>query len=251
MIFIVAKLISMINTTKIYLVTNIDNDPNKVYIGKTKNSTRELNHKARFGPQITFNYIDEVNSLDHNDWEPLETKWIQHYTDLGYNVVNQNKGGGGPEFHTKYTCDKISKSKTGQKYPKEHGEKLSKAFKGRTVSKEVREKISKSSKGISRNKGKKPLLGKHPSLETRQKMSKPKSSTINMKKSVEVAHKIAIAHHKPIIQYDLNNNLIKEWSSVKEAAESLMKNNGGISSALTGVNKTAYGYIWRYKMQST
>lgn len=30
--------------TKIYLVSNIDNDPNKVYIGKTKNS-REYNHK--------------------------------------------------------------------------------------------------------------------------------------------------------------------------------------------------------------
>ena len=85
----------MINTTKIYLVTNIDNDPNKVYIGKTKDS-RENKHKKIFGSQITYTYIDEVNSLNKEDWEPLETKWIQHYIDLGYDVVNiRRKGGSG------------------------------------------------------------------------------------------------------------------------------------------------------------
>lgn len=238
----------MISITKIYLVTNIDNNPNKVYIGKTKNQSREADHKRIFGNQIMFEYIDEVQSLFRKDWEPLETYWIEQFRQWGFIVMNSNKkGGGGPEYHTDSTKQKISESKIGKKYPKEHGEKLSKAFKGRTVSEEVREKISKNSKGISRNKGHKFNLGKNHSEETKQKMSKPKSSTVNMKKSIETIHRIAIAHYKPIIQYDLNNNLIREWSSVKEAAKSLKKGNGGISSVLIGVQKTAYGYIWKYK----
>jgi hypothetical protein len=59
--------------TKIYLVTNINDNPNKAYIGKTKNS-RENNHKKAFGNNIKYNIIDEVESLNRNDWEPLETK---------------------------------------------------------------------------------------------------------------------------------------------------------------------------------
>jgi len=51
----------MINITKIYLVTNIDNDPNKVYIGKTKTRWgRESKHKQKYGSQIVYSYIDEI-----------------------------------------------------------------------------------------------------------------------------------------------------------------------------------------------
>ena len=102
------------NTTYIYLVTNCYNDPNKVYIGKTKN-TRKNNHKYTFGYQINYDYIDKVNSLDKKDWKPLEIKWIQHYKNLGYEVLNKNNGGGGPSFLTDEIEQKISKSNKGRK----------------------------------------------------------------------------------------------------------------------------------------
>jgi hypothetical protein len=99
----------MINTTKIYLVTNIDNDPNKVYIGKT-NKSREKAHKRTFGSQIIYTYIDEIFSLDRQDWKPLESKWIQYYIDLGYNVVNKRKvGGSGPEYYSEEIRQKMRK----------------------------------------------------------------------------------------------------------------------------------------------
>ena len=101
----------MINTTKIYLVTNIDNNPNKVYVGKTINS-RLSHHKQRFGSQITYTYIDEIQSLNHKDWKQIESKWIQYYVNLGYTVLNKNKGGNGPEYLTKEARNKISISKT-------------------------------------------------------------------------------------------------------------------------------------------
>ena len=55
--------------TKIYLVENCYEDPNKVYIGKEKNnkgrhSSRNYDHKKRFGNDIIFTYIDQVDSLN-------------------------------------------------------------------------------------------------------------------------------------------------------------------------------------------
>ena len=69
-------------STKIYLVTNCYGDPNKVYIGKEKfpkkSHSREYCHKLVYGNNIIFTYIDEVNSLDSNDWKPLECFWIEY-----------------------------------------------------------------------------------------------------------------------------------------------------------------------------
>ena len=100
----------MINITKIYLVENCYGDPNKVYIGKTKNN-RKYNHSKTYGSQITYTYIDEVNSINHSDWESLETYWIEQFKQWGFQVMNiRKKGGSGPDFQTEETKQKISKS---------------------------------------------------------------------------------------------------------------------------------------------
>lgn len=51
---------------------------------------------------------------------------------------------------------------------------------------------------------------------------------------------------KPILQYDLNNKLIKEWKSPIEAIEELGLK--GIYNCLSGISKTSGGYIWKYKL---
>lgn len=58
---------------------------------------------------------------------------------------------------------------------------------------------------------------------------------------------------KIVNQYDLNNNFIQSFPSVKAAAESIGKitstSNGAtshISDVCRGKRKTAYGYIWRF-----
>lgn len=55
--------------------------------------------------------------------------------------------------------------------------------------------------------------------------------------------------NKPILQYDLQDNFIKEWSSISEAYLSLNKKitNGCINLACKGKIKTAFGYKWEYK----
>lgn len=54
---------------------------------------------------------------------------------------------------------------------------------------------------------------------------------------------------KPVFQYDLNGNFIKEWPSIKEIVRQLNYNKSCISFCCRNFRniKTAYGYIWKYK----
>lgn len=52
---------------------------------------------------------------------------------------------------------------------------------------------------------------------------------------------------KPVLQFDLNNNFIKEYPSTHQAERETGFNNGNISACCKGKQKTAYNFIWRYK----
>lgn len=52
---------------------------------------------------------------------------------------------------------------------------------------------------------------------------------------------------KPILQFDLNRIFMKEWKSITDACLVLNLKNSNLSLCLTGQNKTAGGFIWRYK----
>ena len=49
---------------------------------------------------------------------------------------------------------------------------------------------------------------------------------------------------KAILQFDMEDNFIKEWGSVQEAINVYGK---GISNNLTKKNKSAYGFKWKFK----
>lgn len=52
---------------------------------------------------------------------------------------------------------------------------------------------------------------------------------------------------KPVLQYDCNGDFIAEYESVLIAGEQCGIWKGGISTVLKGKQKTAGGYIWKYK----
>ena len=52
------------------------------------------------------------------------------------------------------------------------------------------------------------------------------------------------SHKKPILQYDLDGNFIREWECAYDVGKVAVKN---INHCLKGRTKTAYGYIWEYK----
>ena len=48
----------------------------------------------------------------------------------------------------------------------------------------------------------------------------------------------------PILQYDLDGNFIREWSSATDVGREVQSH---ICHCLNGDHKTALGYIWKYK----
>lgn len=52
---------------------------------------------------------------------------------------------------------------------------------------------------------------------------------------------------KPIIQLDLNDNVVNEYASIREAAKALGVHSSNIGKAASGQFKTCAGYKWRYK----
>ena len=52
------------------------------------------------------------------------------------------------------------------------------------------------------------------------------------------------ANNKPILQYDLDGNFVKEWNCAADVGKEASVN---ICNCLKGRQKTACGYIWKYK----
>lgn len=173
--------------TRIYLVSNCYNDPNKVYVGKEKShqqSSRKKSHKKTFGNNIIFTYIDECDGWDIKNWGWLENFWIEQFRQWEFKMQNKKGNSGGPECLSRETKLKISQAKKGHKCYKnpKRGEKISKSRKGcvgwnlgKNFNKEHRNKLSKSKKGNKFN-------------------------------------------NKKIKQFDENLNFINEFPSIKDAA---------------------------------
>jgi group I intron endonuclease len=100
---------------------------------------------------------------------------------------------------------------------------------GKNVPIKRKNKISESLKLYYENGGKHSQKGK-----SRTKQEKEK-----------IAKKLMI----PILQYDLNNNFIKEWNGIIEAANTLKIHASGISACLSGILKTSGKFVWKYKLK--
>lgn len=128
---------------------------------------------------------------------------------------------------------------------------------GYTCSEESREKMSKSHighKDSEETKRKKSLkrIGRKLTVEAKAKLSKNHSG---IPKSEETKNKIRTTlrensmFKKPVLQYNLNNEFIAEYSSASEVARILNLDSSGIRKAARGV----YGhhkykkYIWKEK----
>jgi hypothetical protein len=85
--------------------------------------------------------------------------------------------------------------------------------------------------------------------DTKAKIGAANAITAKGKKqSKETIEKRVSQARRPVVQYDLNGNFIKEYSSTKEAA--IVNGwcvNGRISRVASGIEKTFKGFLWKYK----
>lgn len=91
--------------------------------------------------------------------------------------------------------------------------------------------------------------GKRKSEIHKQNMKKPKNhgEKLSQRKFTwkdQLQKRIIESKSTPILQYDLYGNFIKEWSTI---AEPLKLKFGDVDAALRGRQKTAGGYIWKFK----
>lgn len=59
--------------------------------------------------------------------------------------------------------------------------------------------------------------------------------------------RIAVKNNKPILQFDLNGNFIKEYESITQASKELNNSLNDISQCCLGRSRTSKGYIFKFK----
>ena len=104
-------------------------------------------------------------------------------------------------------------------------------------------KLTNMTRGGEGSSGGKGCLGYKHTEEAKKRISIANSKP----KSKEWIQNAAKGKYKPISQYDLQNNYIRDWESTTTAAIALgdINKKKNISSCLKGKKKSAYGYIWK------
>jgi hypothetical protein len=250
-------------TTIIYYLHKGDNIP--FYIGKTINpKDRKYQHKNTFGKDTILEEIDEVPT---DNWLFWETFYISLFKSWGFNLQNQNNGGGGSIGG--YKLPTVSQAHKGRKSPNENrGKKiLQYDLKGNFIKEwpntiKASHSVSVSDVSIDqclKGKSKKSAgyiwkywvenYPKQLSKEEVEYINKPTQGLYRPRTNKEIK---SISKNrknkgtKPILQYDKQGNIIKEWNSTAEASKSLNINKGNINSVLKNRCKSAGGYIWKY-----
>ena len=221
----------------------------------THNKNKKLTNKIKklngiFDIEIIFESKNEQECLD------LEIKLIN---DIGReNLCNLTDGGEGVSgFHhseeakqkisiwrkgkslSKETCEKITQNKIGNSYklkniPEGKIEELYEIKGIYDICKDL---------GLTFNTVQKYLKEKN--LYKPFKNQKQNTEETKLRKSIANKGK----RSRPIEQYDILNNKLNEFTNMTEACISFNKPNrqGDITACCRGKQKTAFGYIWKYK----
>jgi group I intron endonuclease len=205
---------------KIYIGQSIDVDIRWKYSYFNLNCSQQpklYNSLKKYGVNNhKFEVIEECNLDELND---KEVYWKKYYLKEKRNNLNEvlflkiYDAGGGPLLQPHK--DKIGMSLRGKKHSEETKKKMSEKAKGRKYSEESKKKMSEVKKGKT--------------------FTKEQKKNFKGKKC------------RPILQYDLEGNFIKEWVNFKSIKDKHGFHNSGLCYCCQGVQKTAYGFIWRYK----
>jgi hypothetical protein len=198
------------------------NEPFYIGVGSSANyfrAFRKTNRNNHWNNVVNItNYEVEILFDDLSDEQARlkEIEFIKLYgrVDLGTgSLVNLTDGGDG--------C-------LSRKMTKEIASKIGNANKGKIRTKEFRDNIA---------------------LVNKARMSNPEIYEKHCKSTKN--NRIPIRYNtpkKPVLQYDLNNNLIKEHDSITSASIQFNSNKLGlISRCCNNKQKTALGYIWKFK----
>ena len=249
--------------TNIYVLLDPRNN-NIKYLGKTTKTLEKrlsghmtdktINRKSSWIKSLKSQNLKPIIKLIdmvEDDWEFWEEYWISNIKMLGIELLNHTNGGEGMYGYIP---------------TQETREKLSKAFKGRKKSKEWLEKIGISnSKLINVFNLKGELINSFKSITKASKYLNVQKSHISSccKGKLKSVNNLIFRYNNDsfnkynikwnskteILQLDKQGILIKEWSSIIEAANSFNIKAPNISRCLRGLRKTCKGFQWQYKIK--
>lgn len=214
----------------------------RFYIGKHKGgdkyykgSGKEYKQDLKKYKLVETEILEYVENLD--DLNLREIYWLEYYdaanNPLFYNKTNKSYG---PTSQTE-----------------EWKQSQSKRMKGKSTTKGKTWKVKDTSNMKEGwNKGSTWEWSTESSQERNQKISNSLKGrdTSGWKDKIyteERNKKIRLKNSKSILQFDLENNLIREWESATQIQRELGFNNSNIGACCLGKVKTSYKYIWRFK----
>lgn len=229
----------MLHNYYIYIHFN-KNTGEPFYIGKGKDNRASSTYgRNKWWNNIVNKYGFEYEILEDNLSEKysfeLEKYYISLFKQWGFKLCNLTNGGEGfTKNHTEESKKKISennaKNRKGILLTQEHKDILSKRNKGNTYAKDHKktkeglERIKQSNIGNTKRKNK-----KH-SEETKFKISESRKDK----------------NTKKVYQFDLDNNFICEYNSIKEAALLNGYNQESIGRVLRGVRNKYKNNFWKF-----
>lgn len=240
----------------VYVTTNLING--KQYIGDHMLKQHRNDYYIGSGHLIKkaikkygdINFFKEILEWYDNRSDAFyaQEKYIKEFNTLqpsGYNLSPVG-GTGVPNWCSEETRKKIGDASRGRKQSLETIEKRVKTTRNgywsikRYASEETKKKLSDS------HKGPRPWrVGKKLPPHTEEY----KIARRNFRHSDDAKRKIGIAFSKPVLQFDLDGNFIKEYPSAISASIEIGISQRCICAAAnpTDRQKTAKGFIWKYK----
>ena len=251
----------------LYIVYKHTSPSNKVYIGITKESpTKRWANGLGYSYQPYFfraivkygwiNFKHEIlfDSLTEEEAKNKEVELITKYksTDIhyGYNI---SPGGDFKPTMKDETKEKISKSKKGKHYDDYRYQlflKYSKITPGRQVN-----KIDRNTNEVVETFDSVAKAAKFLNIPAETLRSRLKGSVCVVDNFIYKYAKESTTHtsnhwKKPVLQYDLSGNFIREYESIAEACMINKIENKHISDVCKGKRNNSCGYIWRYKNEN-
>lgn len=206
----------------------------------------EDNHKL-------FTIIEFKGAFTQSDLDYWERYYIEVYRNEGYKLLNIREGGG-----NKGKLSEETKALVGfrsREWKKENPEKV-KEIALRAAKANIGKKRSEETKRLQREAAKGRLRSedhcRNLSLAKRGKSSTFKGKSFSAESKLKLSNSLKGKGAVAICQYQLDGTFVKEWPSIKQAAETLSLPTGTIGGCVRKVKhyKTCGGFIWRYKSDS-
>ena len=261
----------MSDNYKIYGLSSSSDSSNIRYVGRTKlNLDKRLyyhlksikyenSHKSNWIKFVLKNNDNIIltelhNNLNEEQSKFKEIEFIKKFKEEGFKLTNGTDGGDGLSMPTKETIEKISKTckerwknripyNKGKTFEELFGLEKSLYLKEKSSKEQLGKKIPNEQRKKSKDNHAKYWLGKKLHKEHAEKLKDglrkanlnpyfQKNRTKNM--------------IKPVVQMDLNGNVIKEWNSIKEAADILKINKSNIGECCNMKRKTSGNFMWKF-----